>query len=73
MKNWGGLRHLSIEKKLNVPKVLIDSDREKILRRMSIFLLNLNRIFMDLQGKNWFLGLSESPSDLCYYTMNFKK
>ena len=28
MTNWTGIRHLSIEKNLNVPEVLIDSDRE---------------------------------------------
>ena len=29
MTNWAGIRHLSIEKNLNILEVLIDSDREK--------------------------------------------
>ena len=73
MTNWAGIRHLSIEKNLNVPEVLIDSDREKNCASNEPILSDLNRIFMDFQVKNWFWNLPESPSDVCYYPMSFKK
>ena len=58
-------------KNSNIVKVVIDSYREKIVRRMSLFLLKLERVLIDFRINNLFLGLSESTSDICHCLINF--
>jgi hypothetical protein len=68
MKNWGGLRHLSIEKKLNVPKVLIDSDREKNSASNEHIFIEFKSDFYGLTGQKLVFGpLRKSFGSLLLY------
>ena len=40
---------------------------------MNPFSLNSNWVLMDLKVKKWFLGVSKSATDACYYPIIFFK
>ena len=56
MTNWAGIRHLSIEKYLNILEVLIDSDREKNSASNEPIFLEFKSDFYGLPGQKLVLG-----------------